>query len=125
MRDLLHGAAERAARYLESLGERPVFPPPTALEGLRALATGEYFAFLGDEMGEATLPVDINPIPVFSAAARSVRWSGRSYPPARPARWCRASCRSTRAAGRYPTAGSADDLPPYDCRARRLHLPIA
>ena len=37
MRELLHDAAERAARYLETLDERPVFPTPSALEGLRAL----------------------------------------------------------------------------------------
>jgi glutamate/tyrosine decarboxylase-like PLP-dependent enzyme len=37
MRDLLHDAAERAARYLETLDGRPVFPTPAALAGLRAL----------------------------------------------------------------------------------------
>jgi glutamate/tyrosine decarboxylase-like PLP-dependent enzyme len=37
MRELLHDAAERAARYLEGLDERPVFPTPAALAGLRAL----------------------------------------------------------------------------------------
>ncbi|NTU85393.1 MAG: aminotransferase class V-fold PLP-dependent enzyme [Chloroflexales bacterium] len=37
MRDLLNDAAERAARYLETLGARPVFPPPAAVAGLAAL----------------------------------------------------------------------------------------
>lgn len=37
MRDLLRDAAERAARYLEGLDERPVFPAPAALAGLAAL----------------------------------------------------------------------------------------
>lgn len=38
MRDLLHDAAGRAARYLENVGERPVFPPEAAVAGLEALA---------------------------------------------------------------------------------------
>lgn len=37
MRDLLRDAAERAARYLEGLDARPVFPAPAALAGLAAL----------------------------------------------------------------------------------------
>lgn len=37
MRDLLHDAAERAVRYLETLDDRPVFPPAAAIERLAAL----------------------------------------------------------------------------------------
>jgi glutamate/tyrosine decarboxylase-like PLP-dependent enzyme len=36
MRDLLLDAAERAARYLDTLDDRPVFPPPEAIEALSA-----------------------------------------------------------------------------------------
>jgi glutamate/tyrosine decarboxylase-like PLP-dependent enzyme len=39
MRTLLNDAADRAARYLETLADRPVFPPPTAVAGLAALET--------------------------------------------------------------------------------------
>jgi glutamate/tyrosine decarboxylase-like PLP-dependent enzyme len=36
MRDLLLDAAERAARYLDTLDDRPVFPPPEVIEALSA-----------------------------------------------------------------------------------------
>lgn len=38
MRELLHDAAARAARYLEGVDARPVFPPEAAVAGLEALA---------------------------------------------------------------------------------------
>ena len=37
MRELLHDTAERAARYLERLDDRPVFPSSSAVAGLAAL----------------------------------------------------------------------------------------
>lgn len=37
MREILIDAAERAARYLEILDERPVYPPAAAVDGLAAL----------------------------------------------------------------------------------------
>jgi glutamate/tyrosine decarboxylase-like PLP-dependent enzyme len=38
MRDLLHNAAERAAAYLESIDDRPVFPAPETIGRLHELA---------------------------------------------------------------------------------------
>ena len=37
MRELLHDAAERGARYLDGVNERPVAPTPAALERLPEL----------------------------------------------------------------------------------------
>lgn len=64
MRELLHDAAERAARYLDTLDGRPVFPPPAAVAGLEALggplpagpaAPAETLRLLDEVAGPATV----------------------------------------------------------------------
>src|SRR6188474_335683 len=88
MKDLLSATAEHARHYLETLDDRPVFPPAEAIAGLAELAEPLPEAPLAPEAVLACLAEIVAPATVASAGRRYFGFvTGGSLPAALAANW--------------------------------------
>ncbi len=88
MKDLLRAAAEHASHYLETLDDRPVFPPAEAIAGLAELAEPLPEEPLAPEAILACLAEIVSPATVASAGRRYFGFvTGGSLPAALAANW--------------------------------------